>query len=78
VFSLGVVMMAIALATVAMRGLATSGDNPDAAAASSIVSGATFETAAAPAAGSTASDSPAPSSSASSSPSPAPPTYSTS
>jgi murein DD-endopeptidase MepM/ murein hydrolase activator NlpD len=78
VFTLGVVMMAIALATVAMRGLATSADNPDLPASSSIVGGATFETAAAPTPGSTASDSPAPSSPASSSPSPALPTYGTS
>jgi murein DD-endopeptidase MepM/ murein hydrolase activator NlpD len=76
VFILGVVLMVIALATVSMKGLATGGDNPDLPASSSVVSGATSQSAGATAPSSSATGSTAPSSSPTLSPSPAAPTYS--
>ena len=76
VFVLGVVLMVVALATVSMKGLAT-GVDPEPA-GSSIVAGATFQTAGASATSVTAEGSIAPSPSPAASPSAAPPTYSTS
>ena len=75
VFILGVVLMVIALATVSMNGLAT-GEDPVAPANTSVVSGATSQSAGATAPSSSATGSTAPSSSPTLSPSPAAPTYS--
>jgi len=77
VFTLGVMLMVIALATVSMRGLAT-GVDPSAPASSSVVSGATFATAGSSAPASSALGSTTPGTSPAISPSPASPTYSSS